>query len=167
MNLAKQDLSEDDFMREVYDDLCEQMKQLARAVEAQKAALLSLDSRHVDLEIVRESLQNFDSAFDLLNEGEKKEFLRLMVRKVVVHPTEVEVEVYEGESFSAPVQGLKGTRGGKNVRLSPPDVNGGVSSKSAPELQPGTKPGPDDPRLRARCDMAPHSCRWTNSQPRW
>ena len=101
-------------------------------------------------------MQNFDSAFDLLNEGEKKEFLRLMVRKVVVHPTEVEIEVYEGESFSAPVQGLKGTRGGTNVRLSPEDVNAGVSSKSAPEPQPGTKPGPNDPRLRARCDMAPH-----------
>ncbi len=155
MNLAKQDLAEDDFVREVYDDLCEQMKQLTGAVEAQKAELHSLDSRHVDLEIVRESLQNFDSAFDLLNEGEKKEFLRLMVRKVVVHPTEVEVEVYEGESFSAPVQGLKGTRGGKNVRLSPEDVNAGVFSKSAPEQQSGTKSGSDDPRLRARCDMAP------------
>jgi len=103
----------------------------------------------VDLEIVRESLQNLDSAFDLLNEGEKKEFLRLMVRKVVVHPTEVENEVYEGESFSAPVQGLKGTHGGKNVRMSPEGVNAGVFSKSAPEQQSGTKSGSDNPRRGA------------------
>jgi hypothetical protein len=148
---------QDPMIGEVLAEMNARAAELRSAIAEQEGAIQALDSRHVDLEVVRNALQNFDSAFDLLNDAEKQEFLRLMVRRVVVHPNEVEIEVYEGQSFSARVDGLKGKRGGKKAGMNTGGVNGAETSNSAPEQAKGTEPGSEDPRFRAQCVLAPHS----------
>jgi hypothetical protein len=39
-------------------------------------AAQALDSRHVDLELLRQTLADFDSAFDLVTDAEKRDFRR-------------------------------------------------------------------------------------------
>ena len=142
-------------VRDVLAGLEEQAGEPRGAIAEREGAIQALDCRHVDLEVVRRALSDFDSCFDLLADDEKQEFLRLMVRQVVVHPAEV--EVYEGQSFSARVEGLQGTRGGKNARVNTDEVNTADAAETAPEPRPGTKPGSEDPGFRARCVLAPRT----------
>ena len=55
------------------------------------------ETEKLDPELVRQALEGFDQAFDHLTASEKREFLQLLLSKVVIHTDRIELELYDGK----------------------------------------------------------------------
>jgi hypothetical protein len=68
-------------------------------------------------EVVVQVLRSFDDVFDHLTLDEKRDLLRLMLKRVVVSKYEVEMELYEGRRASAMLAAFAVGRGSQNNKL--------------------------------------------------
>ncbi len=76
----------------------ERQRQLQAALAQAEGELDTRKGEHLDLEVIVDAIRGFDLAFEHLELAEKREFIQLMCRQVVVHPDRVEIELYEGRS---------------------------------------------------------------------
>lgn len=59
-----------------------------------------------------QAIRGFDTAFQYLSLAEKREFLQLMVKQVVLHPDRVEVALYDGKQASRFLEARAAASGG-------------------------------------------------------
>lgn len=71
--------------------------QLRLTLAQAEGELGTRETEQLDHEALVEALRGFDAAFEHLNLAEKRELLGLMVRRVTLHPGQVEVALYEGQ----------------------------------------------------------------------
>jgi site-specific DNA recombinase len=95
-------------------------KQLRSALAEAEAELATREAEHLDTEIIIATLRAFDEVFDHLTLDEKREFLRLMLKRVVVSKDEVVIELYEGRRASAVLAAFASGRAAKNANT--PDL---------------------------------------------
>jgi site-specific DNA recombinase len=93
--------------------------QLRGALAEAEGELAIREAERLDTEVVIQALRAFDEVFDHLTLDEKREFLRLMLKRVVVSKDEVEIELYEGRRASAMLAAFASGRGGP--KTSTPD----------------------------------------------
>ena len=94
----------------------------------------------MDLDVIQRALTTFESIYDELRPAERQELLRLLVRRVRVGPSEIEVEVFEGGPVLTRVDGLRRSPRRKGA--------------SGPKAK-GTEYEGESLELRARCVLAP------------
>ena len=54
------------------------------------------EGEQLDAEVMAQALGSFDEAFDHLTSDERREFLRLMIKQIVVYKDRIVVDLYEG-----------------------------------------------------------------------
>ena len=102
-------------------DLEERASGLALAISEQEALVSGWEARRVDLDVIQRALATFESIYDELRPAERQELLRLLVKRVRVGPSEIEVEVFEGGPVLTRVDGLR--------RSPHPDARGPLAQK--------------------------------------
>ena len=66
-----------------------------RLAEAE-GVLAVREGEQLDAEVMAQALGSFDEAFDHLTADERREFLRLMIKQIVVYKDRIVVDLYEG-----------------------------------------------------------------------
>ena len=69
---------------------------LRRGLHRAEAELLDLEQQHLDLDMLHQVLQSFDLLYEYMDGAEKREFIGIILHRVVVHLDHVEVELYDG-----------------------------------------------------------------------
>lgn len=116
-------------------DVEDRQAQLRAALNQAEGELATREAEHLDLEVIVDAIRGFDVAFDHLTLAEKREFLQLMCKQVVVEPDQVTVELYEGRSATRYLGGSPRVQKAGGV----PGGGGGV---------PGSVPGEHESRDR-------------------
>ena len=72
------------------------VNQIGFAIAEAEGELSMRDGEQLDAEVMAQALGSFDEAFDHLTSDERREFLRLMIKQVVVYEDRIVVDLYEG-----------------------------------------------------------------------
>ena len=84
------------FGKDALRELDQERRQLIQAVANAEAELSIQRNSSLDAALMTEALRGFDAAFDELTGSEKRELLALIIERVVVHPDNIEVHVFDG-----------------------------------------------------------------------
>ena len=71
-------------------------KKVQLALAGAEGELAVREGEQLDAEVMAQALGSFDEAFDHLTSDERREFLRLMIKQVVVYKDRIVVDLYEG-----------------------------------------------------------------------
>ena len=74
----------------------EKVKQVRFALAEAEGVLAVREGEQLDAEVMAQALGSFDEAFDHLTSDERREFLRLMIKQIVVYKDRIVVDLYEG-----------------------------------------------------------------------
>jgi hypothetical protein len=74
----------------------EKVGQVRLALAEAEGELAVREGEQLDAEVMAQALGSFDEAFDHLTSDERREFLRLMIKQVVVYKDRIVVDLYEG-----------------------------------------------------------------------
>jgi predicted RNA-binding protein YlqC (UPF0109 family) len=74
----------------------EKVRQVRLALAEAEGELAVREGEQLDAEVMAQALGSFDEAFDHLTSDERREFLRLMIKQVVVYKDRIVVDLYEG-----------------------------------------------------------------------
>ncbi|TNE87297.1 MAG: recombinase family protein [Deltaproteobacteria bacterium] len=139
--LMLSDLDDNNFGREMVNELEERRTQLRDAIARGEAELASAEMKRLDAEYLREALLNFDAVWDSLDDAEKRELLQTLVLQVVVHTERIDVDLYDGrnvcEEWLKPARRkpLSNKTQGTSVK---PEVCPGSEVAPAAGLEPAT-----------------------------
>lgn len=89
-----------DLARKLLADIEARRDALRASLSAAVSELAGKEAEQLDLELVTQAIQGFDSAFEHLTSAEKREFLQLLIHKATVHKDRVDVELYDGRYAS-------------------------------------------------------------------
>ncbi len=103
-------VSNSDLARSLLADIEARRDGLRAALATAEGELAGKEAEQLDLELVTQAIQGFDSAFEHLTAAEKREFLQLLIHKATVHPDHVEVALYDGRHANRYLQ--QATRNG-------------------------------------------------------
>lgn len=85
------------FARQMLGDIEARRDGLKGALSEAEGRLAEKEGQQLDAEMLADAIRSFDVAFDHLTGAEKRDFLQLMLHRVVVHPDQIEVELYDGK----------------------------------------------------------------------
>jgi len=89
-----------DLARKLLADIEARRDALRAALSTAEGELAGKEAEQLDLELVTQAIQGFDSAFEHLTSAEKREFLQLLIHKATGHTDRVDVELYDGRFAS-------------------------------------------------------------------
>lgn len=82
-------------------------------INEMEGTLAARETEHLDLELLKQILSDFDLTFDHLTAAEKRDFLRQMIRQIVVDEDHIVVELYDGTEQQEPFEAKKARRAAK------------------------------------------------------
>jgi hypothetical protein len=95
------DVEDSGFSKEALSGVERRWKEIESTLAQQEAELAVLQFAQLDLSVAIDAIRGFDGAFKHLEVAEKREFLHLLINKVVVHPERFEVHFFDGKAFTA------------------------------------------------------------------